>query len=74
MTKALHYILVHRHDDAMIDALAEDGIGYVPYFPLGGFTPLQTDELSQVVGEMGQTPQSARLGARTSACMSRQPV
>lgn len=67
MAKALHYNLVHRHDDAMIDALAADGIGYVPYFPLGGFTPLQTDELSQVAGEMGQAPQSALLGARTCA-------
>ena len=38
-----HYNLVHRGDDAMIDALAEAGIAYVPYFPLGGFTPLQSD-------------------------------
>ncbi len=56
-----HYNLVHRDDDAMIDALAEDGIAYVPYFPLGGFTPLQTEELSQVADEMGQSPQSVAL-------------
>ncbi len=56
-----HYNLVHRHDDAMIDALAEDGIAYVPYFPLGGFTPFQTDELNRVAAEMGQTPQSVAL-------------
>jgi len=56
-----HYNLVHRDDDAMIDALAEDGIAYVPYFPLGGFTPLQTGELSRVADEMGQSPQSVAL-------------
>ncbi len=56
-----HYNLVHRDDDAMIDALAEAGIAYVPYFPLGGFTPLQTEELSRVADEMGQSPQSVAL-------------
>lgn len=56
-----HYNLVHRDDDTMIDALAEDGIAYVPYFPLGGFTPMQTGELSQVADEMGQSPQSVAL-------------
>jgi pyridoxine 4-dehydrogenase len=56
-----HYNLVHRDDDAMIDALAEDGIAYVPYFPLGGFAPVQTEELSQVADEMGQSPQSVAL-------------
>lgn len=56
-----HYNLVHREDDAMIDALAEAGIAYVPYFPLGGFTPLQTDELEQVAEEMEQSPQSVAL-------------
>ena len=56
-----HYNLVHRDDDAMIDALAEDGIAYVPYFPLGGFTPLQTEELSQVADEMVQSPQTVAL-------------
>jgi aryl-alcohol dehydrogenase-like predicted oxidoreductase len=55
------YNLVHRDDDAMIDALAEDGIAYVPYFPLGGFNPLQTEELSRVADEMRQSPQSVAL-------------
>ncbi|PZQ97841.1 MAG: oxidoreductase [Cereibacter sphaeroides] len=55
------YNLVHRVDDAMIDALAEDGIAYVPYFPLGGFSPLQTEELNAVAAEMGQTPQIVAL-------------
>jgi pyridoxine 4-dehydrogenase len=40
------YDLVHRGDDAMIDALAEDGIAYVFYFPLEGFNPLQSEDLS----------------------------
>lgn len=56
-----HYNLVHRADDAMIDALAADGIAYVPYFPLGGFTPLQSDGLKQVADELGQTAQSVAL-------------
>ena len=56
-----HYNLVHRDDDAMIDALTEDGIAYVPYFPLGGFTPLQVAELDRVAGEMGKSPQSVAL-------------
>jgi aryl-alcohol dehydrogenase-like predicted oxidoreductase len=56
-----HYNLVHRDDDEMIDALAQDGIAYVPYFPLGGFNPLQTQELSHVADEMGQPRQSIAL-------------
>ncbi|WP_116134512.1 oxidoreductase [Tropicimonas sp. IMCC34043] len=56
-----HYNLVHRDDDALIDALAADGIAYVPYFPLGGFTPLQTEELSRVAEELGRTPQAVAL-------------
>lgn len=55
------YNLVQRGDDAMIDALAGDGIAYVPYFPLGGFTPLQADALSGVAGDLGQSPQSVAL-------------
>ena len=55
------YNLVHRDDDAMIDALAEAGIAYVPYFPLGGFTPLQAEELTRVAEEMGRTSQSVAL-------------
>lgn len=56
-----HYNLVQRTDDTMIDMLAEDGIAYVPYFPLGGFTPLQTAELSGVADDLGQSPQSVAL-------------
>ncbi|MES2433072.1 MAG: oxidoreductase [Pseudomonadota bacterium] len=56
-----HYNLVHRADDAMIDALAADGIAYVPYFPLGGFTPLQSDGLKRVAESMGQSVQSVAL-------------
>ena len=50
------YNLVHRNDDAMIDALALDGIPYVPFFPLGGFSPLQSDALSAVAAELDATP------------------
>jgi pyridoxine 4-dehydrogenase len=50
------YNLVHRNDDVMIDALARDGIPYVPFFPLGGFSPLQSDALSAVAAELDATP------------------
>lgn len=50
------YNLVHRHDDALIDALAAEGIAYVPFFPLGGFSPLQSDALSAVAAQLGATP------------------
>ena len=56
-----HYNLVHRHDDAFIAELAESGIAYVPFFPLGGFTPLQSSELSQVAAQMGATPMQIAL-------------
>ncbi len=55
------YNLVHRDDDAMIDELAGMGIAYVPFFPLGGFTPLQSSTLSEVAGELGATPMQAAL-------------
>jgi pyridoxine 4-dehydrogenase len=51
-----HYNVVHRHDDALIDSLARDGIAYVPYFPLGGFTPLQSSTLSEVAHGLDATP------------------
>ncbi|RDS81995.1 aldo/keto reductase family oxidoreductase [Dyella psychrodurans] len=51
-----HYNLAHRDDDALIDHLARDGIAYVPYFPLGGFTPLQSSTLSDVARRLGATP------------------
>ncbi|MEO7496914.1 MAG: aldo/keto reductase family oxidoreductase [Massilia sp.] len=51
-----HYNLAHRDDDALIDALALQGIAYVPFFPLGGFTPLQSDALRQVAARLEATP------------------
>lgn len=51
-----HYNLAHRADDVLIDELADLGIAYVPFFPLGGFTPLQSSTLSDVAGELGATP------------------
>ena len=56
-----HYNLVHRDDDDLIDALAEQGIAYTPFFPLGGFTPLQSDELSGIAAEIGATPMQIAL-------------
>ena len=56
-----HYNLVHRDDDELIDWLAGEGIAYVPFFPLGGFSPLQSDELSGVAAEIGATPMQAAL-------------
>jgi pyridoxine 4-dehydrogenase len=56
-----HYNLAHRADDALIDALARQGIAYVPFFPLGGFTPLQSSTLSDVARRMGITPMQAAL-------------
>jgi len=56
-----HYNLVHRTDDALIDELANLGIAYVPFFPLGGFTPLQSSVLSDVAGELGATPMQVAL-------------
>ena len=50
------YNLAHRQDDALITALATKGIPYVPFFPLGGFTPLQSDALSGVAQQLGATP------------------
>jgi aryl-alcohol dehydrogenase-like predicted oxidoreductase len=50
------YNLVHRADDALIDNLADSGIAYVPFFPLGGFTPLQSSTLSAVAAQLGASP------------------
>ena len=55
------YNLAHRGDDALIDALARDGIAYVPFFPLGGFSPLQSDALSAVAQRLGATPMQVAL-------------
>ncbi len=51
-----HYNLAHRGDEALIAELAQAGIAYVPFFPLGGFTPLQSDTLSAVATELKATP------------------
>jgi len=56
-----HYNLAHRNDDALIDALARDGIAYVPFFPLGGFTPLQSDTLSAIAQRLDATPMQVAL-------------
>jgi len=56
-----NYNLVHREDDALIDDLARQGIAYVPFFPLGGFTPLQSSTLSSVAGRLGATPMQVAL-------------
>ncbi|MGO8498632.1 aldo/keto reductase family oxidoreductase [Rhizobium ruizarguesonis] len=50
------YNLAHRADDALIDDLARDGIAYVPFFPLGGFSPLQSSTLSDVAARLNATP------------------
>ncbi|SEO92462.1 Predicted oxidoreductase [Luteibacter sp. UNC138MFCol5.1] len=50
------YNLAHRGDDDLIDALAKDGIAYVPFFPLGGFSPLQSDALSDVARRLDASP------------------
>jgi aryl-alcohol dehydrogenase-like predicted oxidoreductase len=55
------YNLAHRDDDALIDDLARDGIAYVPFFPLGGFTPLQSSTLSDVAARLGATPMQVAL-------------
>lgn len=55
------YNLAHRGDDALIDALAQDGIAYVPFFPLGGFSPLQSTALSEVATRLNATPMQVAL-------------
>jgi aryl-alcohol dehydrogenase-like predicted oxidoreductase len=56
-----NYNLAHRHDDALIDDLARQGIAYVPFFPLGGFSPLQSSTLSSVAERLGATPMQVAL-------------
>ena len=55
------YNLAHRNDDALIDELAAAGIAYVPFFPLGGFSPLQSAELSAVAKQLDATPMQVAL-------------
>jgi aryl-alcohol dehydrogenase-like predicted oxidoreductase len=56
-----NYNLVHREDEALIDDLNREGIAYVPFFPLGGFTPLQSSTLSSVAERLGATPMQVAL-------------
>ena len=56
-----YYNVAHRDDDDLIDDLARDGIAYVPFFPLGGFTPLQSSTLSDVAERLGATPMQVAL-------------
>jgi pyridoxine 4-dehydrogenase len=56
-----HYNLVQRADDALVEELADMGIAYVPFFPLGGFTPLQSSILSDVATQIGATPMQTAL-------------
>jgi pyridoxine 4-dehydrogenase len=56
-----HYNLAHREDDALVEGLARQGIAYVPYFPLGGFTPLQSSTLSAVAERLGSKPMQVAL-------------
>ena len=56
-----YYNIVHRADDALIDALAAEGIAYVPFFPLGGFSPLQSGHLDEIAARLGATPMQTAL-------------
>lgn len=56
-----HYNLAHRDDEKLIDELAASGIAYVPFFPLGGFTPLQSTTLSEVANQIDATPMQTAL-------------
>lgn len=55
------YNVIHRDDDGLIDQLARDGIAYVPFFPLGGFTPLQSSTLSGIANRLDATPMQVAL-------------
>jgi pyridoxine 4-dehydrogenase len=55
------YNLVQREDDALIDELAGKGIAYVPFFPLGGFTPIQSSALNKIAAKLGATPMQTAL-------------
>lgn len=56
-----HYNLVHREDDALVAQLAAQGIAYVPFFPLGGFTPIQSSALSDIARALNATPMQVAL-------------
>ena len=56
-----HYNLVDRADDALVDECAREGVGFTAYFPLGGFSPLQSGVLDEVAARVGATPQQVAL-------------
>ena len=58
--------MAHRPDDRLIDDLVRNGIAYVPFFPLGGFSPLQSSTLSDVAQRLGATPMQVALAV--SSC------
>jgi len=55
------YNIAHREDDALVHELADEGIAYVPFFPLGGFTPIQSSSLSAIAASLGATPMQVAL-------------
>jgi len=55
------YNLAHRQDDELVDELAQQGIAWVPFFPLGGFSPLQSDKLNEVAASLNATPMQVAL-------------
>src|SRR5262249_12080266 len=55
------YNIAHRRDDALVDLTARQGVAFVPYFPLGGFTPLQSGALRAAAGRLGATPMAVAL-------------
>ena len=55
------YNLANRQDEALVDQLADEGIAYVPFFPLGGFSPLQSTQLNEVAAELNATPMQVAL-------------
>ena len=56
-----HYNLAHRQDDSLIDSLATQGVAYVPFFPLGGFRPLQSSHLDAAAASLGATVRQVAL-------------
>ncbi len=61
------YNVAHRADDALVDALAAQHIAWVPFFPLGGFTPLQAQELNEVAASLEATPMQVALAPAAPA-------
>jgi pyridoxine 4-dehydrogenase len=55
------YNVVHREDDALLDELSRQGVAYVPFFPLGGFTPIQSSALSELAASLAATPMQVAL-------------